>query len=89
MVTGANMFARSIGSAVGVAIFGAVANGVIARSGLGGTLPVAIHGASTAVFIAVLVAAAVTIVAAIAMPAAHVDDIEHREVEQPATPEPA
>ena len=33
VVTGANMFARSIGSAVGAAVFGAVANGVIAASG--------------------------------------------------------
>ena len=87
VVTGANMFLRSLGSAVGVAIFGAVANGVIARSGLGEHSPVAIHWASTAVFIAVLVTATVTIVAAVAMPAAHVDDIEHREVEQPATVE--
>jgi len=30
VVTGANMFARSVGSAVGVALFGAVANGVVA-----------------------------------------------------------
>jgi len=30
VVTGANMFARSVGSAVGVAIFGAVANAVVA-----------------------------------------------------------
>ncbi|MEV6287958.1 MDR family MFS transporter [Kribbella sp. NPDC051770] len=30
VVTGANMFARSVGSAVGVAIFGAVANSVVA-----------------------------------------------------------
>jgi EmrB/QacA subfamily drug resistance transporter len=29
VVTGANMFARSVGSAVGVAVFGAVANGVV------------------------------------------------------------
>jgi EmrB/QacA subfamily drug resistance transporter len=36
VVTGANMFARSVGSAVGVAIFGAVANAVVA-SRLGGT----------------------------------------------------
>jgi len=81
VVTGANMFLRSLGSAVGVAIFGAVANGVIAQSGLGEHSPVAIHWASTAVFVAVLVTATVTIVAAIAMPAAHVDDIEHRETE--------
>ncbi|MFG1624408.1 MDR family MFS transporter [Kribbella sp. NPDC049227] len=30
VVTGANMFARSVGSAIGVAAFGAVANGVVA-----------------------------------------------------------
>jgi hypothetical protein len=35
VVTGANMFSRSVGSAVGVALFGAVANGVVA-SRLGG-----------------------------------------------------
>ena len=69
MVTGANMFLRSMGSAVGVAIFGAVANGVIARSGLGEHSPVAIQAASSAVFLAVLVAAVVTIAAAVAMPA--------------------
>ena len=32
VVTGANLFARSIGSAVGVAIFGAIANGIILAS---------------------------------------------------------
>jgi len=36
VVTGANMFARSVGSAVGVAVFGAVANAVVA-SRLGDT----------------------------------------------------
>lgn len=82
VVTGANMFLRSVGSAVGVAIFGAVANGVIARSGLGEHSPVAIHAASTAVFIAVLVAAFLTIAGGLAMPRAHVDDVEHRPVER-------
>jgi EmrB/QacA subfamily drug resistance transporter len=38
VATGANMFARSVGSAVGIAIFGAVANGVVA-SQLAGTVP--------------------------------------------------
>ncbi|MEP9382131.1 MDR family MFS transporter [Nocardioides sp. KR10-350] len=38
VATGANMFARSVGSAVGVAIFGAVANGVVADR-LGGRVP--------------------------------------------------
>ncbi|MCD2442962.1 MFS transporter [Agromyces sp. SYSU K20354] len=81
VVTGANMFLRSLGSAVGVAIFGAVANGVIARSGLGEHSPVAIQSASAAVFLAVVVTAVITIAAAVAMPAAHVDDVEHREAE--------
>ena len=38
VATGANMFARSVGSAVGVAIFGAVANAVVA-SRLDGDVP--------------------------------------------------
>ncbi|WP_307045079.1 MDR family MFS transporter [Agromyces ramosus] len=87
VVTGANMFLRSVGSAVGVAIFGAVANGVIARSGLGEHSPVAIQSASTAVFIAVLVAAFATIAGGLAMPQAHVDDVEHRPVESTAVDE--
>lgn len=84
VVTGANMFLRSVGSAVGVAIFGAVANGVIARSGLGDHSPVAIQAASATVFFAVAVAAVLTIAAALVMPRARVDDIEHRPVEAAA-----
>jgi len=76
VVTGANMFLRSVGSAVGVAVFGAVANGVIERSGLGDHSPVAVQGAATAVFVAVIVAAAATIVAALVMPQARVEDVE-------------
>ncbi|MFD6055469.1 MDR family MFS transporter [Agromyces sp. NPDC060279] len=76
VVTGANMFLRSVGSAVGVAVFGAVANGVIERSGLGDHSPVAVQGAATAVFVAVIVAAAATIVAALVMPRARVEDVE-------------
>jgi MFS family permease len=68
VVTGTNMFFRSIGSAVGVAIFGAVANLVFA--GYHSPFPqhVVIAG-STAVFIAVVVAAVVSFVAALCMPA--------------------
>jgi EmrB/QacA subfamily drug resistance transporter len=84
VVTGANMFLRSVGSAVGVAIFGAVANGVIARPGLSEHSPVAIHAAATAVFIAVLIAAVLTIAGGLAMPRAHVDDVEHRPVDEAA-----
>ncbi|MFE6964039.1 MDR family MFS transporter [Agromyces sp. NPDC057679] len=84
VVTGANMFLRSVGSAVGVAIFGAVANGVIARSGLGDHSPVAIQAASATVFFAVAVAAVLTIAAALVMPRARVDEIEHRPAEAAA-----
>lgn len=86
VVTGANMFLRSMGSAVGVAIFGAIANGVIARSGLGEHSPVAIQAASGAVFLAVVVATIVTIAGGIAMPNGRVDDIEHRPAEEAVAP---
>jgi MFS family permease len=69
VVTGTNLFARSIGSALGVAVFGAVANAVYAGSPNGGTDPHAIASACAAVFLAVLVSAVLTVVAVIAMPA--------------------
>ena len=68
VVTGSNMFARSIGSAVGVAVFGAIANSVIARSG-GPESASAVQSGSSAVFLAVIVAAALTILAGLVMPA--------------------
>ncbi|WP_234661774.1 MFS transporter [Agromyces marinus] len=90
VVTGANLFLRSMGSAVGVAIFGAVANSVIGATGLGAHSGAAIQAASTAVFIGVAIAAVATILGAVVMPRAHVDDIEHRPAEPVAsTPTPA
>ena len=86
VVTGANMFMRSMGSAVGVAIFGAIANSVISGSGLGAHSPVAIQAASGAVFLAVIVATVATIAGAVAMPKARVDDIEHRPAAEPVRP---
>ncbi len=68
VATGTNMFARSLGSAVGAAVLGAVANGVIAASGRPETDPVAATDAGAAVFVAVLVAALLTVVAGICMP---------------------
>jgi EmrB/QacA subfamily drug resistance transporter len=64
VVTANNMFSRSIGSAVGVAVFGAIAN-----AALGGahTAPL-IAQASHHVFIAVAVAAALMVVAMSALP---------------------
>jgi EmrB/QacA subfamily drug resistance transporter len=56
VATGANMFARSVGSAVGIAIFGAVANGVVAAklgdtaARLDGFPPSVLDPAITAVF---------------------------------------
>jgi MFS family permease len=73
VVTGANMFARSIGSAVGVAVFGAVANAVFERAG-GPSQPSAIIDGATAVFVAVLVATVLTTVVAALMPAVRADD---------------
>ena len=74
MATGATLFARSVGSAVGVAVFGAIANTVV-RNRLGseptdleslpaGVLDPAIH----AVFLASFVVALTLVVAAAFMP---------------------
>ena len=64
VVTGTNMFARSIGSAVGVAIFGALFNSTLA----GSQAPGPIAAASGVVFAAVVVVAVVSLVAAVLMP---------------------
>jgi MFS family permease len=68
VVTGTNLFARSIGSSIGVAVFGAVANAIYANSG--GPNPQSTVAASGAVFLAVLVCAVLTVVAVVAMPEA-------------------
>jgi EmrB/QacA subfamily drug resistance transporter len=68
VVTGANLFARSIGSAVGVAIFGAIANAVFDAAGSGSQSVRAVITSSSAVFVAVAIAAVATVVAALAMP---------------------
>ena len=77
VVTGASQFARSIGSAVGVVIFGAIANSIF------GAEPVAVSAlvaGSQAVFVAVVVAGVVTLLAALAMPKTPV------AAPEPATP---
>nr|WP_084003690.1 MDR family MFS transporter [Agromyces aureus] len=89
VVTGANMFLRSMGSAVGVAVFGAVANGVIDRSGLGAQSGAAIQAATTTVFIGVVIATVATVAGAVAMPRVGVDDVEHRPDEVSAAPSEA
>ncbi|MGO4146851.1 MFS transporter [Paenarthrobacter sp. YAF11_1] len=69
VVTGTNLFARSIGSSIGVAVFGAIANAIYANGPSGGPDPQTTVSASTAVFVAVLVSAVLTVVAVVAMPA--------------------
>lgn len=78
VATGTNMFARSVGSAVGVAVFGAVANGVVAARLGGGHaagdvdlegLPVdVLDPALHAVFVGVLLASLALVVAGLVMP---------------------
>ena len=68
VVTGTNMFGRSIGSAVGVALFGAIANGVISSSGLPDNSAGAVAPASHSVFVAVAVVSAAMLGAVLLLP---------------------
>jgi EmrB/QacA subfamily drug resistance transporter len=67
VVTGTNMFARSIGSAVGVAVFGAIANGTLG-SGPKSHLTATLARASHNVFLGVLALAVLMGLAVAAMP---------------------
>jgi EmrB/QacA subfamily drug resistance transporter len=84
VVTGVNVFARSAGSAVGVAVFGAIANNVIA-SGRGEHDYATIVAASTWVFVAVALTAALMLLAALGLPRGAVDSPAY----SPADPQPA
>ncbi|MFF1878506.1 MDR family MFS transporter [Leifsonia sp. NPDC058230] len=84
VVTGTNLFARSIGSSVGVAVFGAIANSIIAASVGGEQDPATVQAASQAVFVAVAVVAVLTIIAGLAMPRARVEDVEISRQASPA-----
>jgi len=68
VVTVNNMFARSLGSAIGVAVFGAVANSIFGPGDVHSIGPAAIQSGSAAVFTGVLVVAVATAVAVVAMP---------------------
>lgn len=72
VVTGANLFFRSIGSAVGVAIFGAIANALIVSSGESRNSVAVVVSSSTAVFVAVAIVVLATVIAALAMPRSRV-----------------
>jgi EmrB/QacA subfamily drug resistance transporter len=80
VVTGTNMFSRSIGSAIGVAIFGAIANATL---GPDDQTPAQLSRAAHHVFLGVFVAAALMLVAVAAMPKVVPEHIEPEAV--PAT----
>ncbi|MDQ0767342.1 MFS family permease [Pseudarthrobacter defluvii] len=96
VVTSTNMFARSIGSALGVAVFGAVANSIYGGSSGGDADPATVISASAAVFLAALVAGLLTVAAVLAMPAVKADKVEKAgeeaaagdSTESPAAAEP-
>lgn len=78
VATGVNMFSRSVGSAVGVAAFGALANGIVAGR-LGGGVDAAevdlerlaaavLEPALSAVFVAVFLVSLTLVVAGVVMP---------------------
>ncbi len=94
VVTGANMFARSMGSAIGIAVFGAIANSKLAGHTSG---PVGGHGGGASdvppevlapaiqqVFFGSAVIAVVLIAAVLIIPRR----VETVELGAPATPEP-
>ena len=68
VVTGNNLFARSLGSAVGVAIFGAVANAIFGPGDVHTVGPALIKAGSAAVFAGVLLVAIATALAVLTMP---------------------
>ena len=68
VVTGTNLFARAIGSAIGVAIFGAIANSIFGPADATDLSPATVTAGSAAVFLAVLVAAVATVAATVALP---------------------
>jgi EmrB/QacA subfamily drug resistance transporter len=74
VVTGTNLFARNVGSAVGIAVLGAIANGILAGFPGGEENPDAVVSATEAVFVAALVASVLAGVAAVAMPKTPVPD---------------
>ncbi|GAA3767099.1 MDR family MFS transporter [Microbacterium kribbense] len=81
VASGTNMLARSVGSSLGVAVYGAIANSVIGARG-GSQSATAVQAGSTAVFIGVAVSALILIVCTALIP--HVPIVD-----EPAPGEPA
>jgi hypothetical protein len=67
VVSGGHMFSRSLGSAVGVAVFGAVANAVFGEGDVHTLGATAIQNGAAAVFAGVLAVAVVAAAAVVAM----------------------
>jgi len=88
VVTGTNMFFRSIGSAVGVAVFGAIANTTL--GGLASVTPTELSAATHDVFLASLVLAAIMVAAVCLLPGGRPSTEERqRSGERPAAGEQA
>jgi EmrB/QacA subfamily drug resistance transporter len=70
VVTGLNMFSRSAGSAVGIAVFGAVVNATLGGQGVesGRVAPAALTAAVHSVFVGTVVLAAAMLAAVLLMP---------------------
>jgi hypothetical protein len=68
VVTANNLFSRSIGSAVGVAVFGAIANSTLGGSVQGAVDPIALADATHDVFLASLLLAVIMLAAAFLLP---------------------
>lgn len=81
VVTGSNMFARSLGSAVGVAIFGAIANSIFGPGDIRSVGPAAIQAGAGAVFTGVLIVAVATTIAVAAMPRTPLHPVEAQDAE--------
>ncbi|WEG09977.1 MFS transporter [Microbacterium horticulturae] len=73
VVSGTSMLARSIGSSVGVAVYGAIANAVIADGG-GSQHPAAVQAGSTAVFIGVAISAVLLVACTVLIPRVPISD---------------
>jgi MFS family permease len=67
-VTGTNMFARSMGSAIGVAVFGAVVNSRVTLNSAGIPEGAGLAGAMHLVFLAIFLLAAVLLIAVLFLP---------------------
>jgi EmrB/QacA subfamily drug resistance transporter len=88
-VTGSNIFLRSLGSSLGVAAFGAIANATLGsahRLGTGPVDPVALTGAVHRVFLAVLVIAALMWVMVALLPRGDRPEVPGAELPAGAAP---